>query len=113
MLKYIKENEGIHITGLAELLGVTKGAVSQIVKKLEDKGMITKEADPDNLSRLVLGLTPKGETAYIGHERIHRRFDSLVNGSLEGVPQDKIAFLKDFLSTLEEKISEFEKKEKV
>ena len=40
MIKSIKENEGIHVTGLADMLGVTKGAVSQIIQKLERKGMI-------------------------------------------------------------------------
>ena len=38
MIKSIKENEGIHVTGLADMLGVTKGAVSQILKKLETQG---------------------------------------------------------------------------
>ena len=54
MIKSIKENEGIHVTGLAEMLGVTKGAVSQIIMKIEKKKMIVKDTDPRNLSRLVL-----------------------------------------------------------
>ncbi len=37
MIKAIKENEGIHVTGIAEKLGVTKGAVSQITMKLQKR----------------------------------------------------------------------------
>lgn len=108
MIKSIKENEGIHVTGLAELLGVTKGAVSQIIMKLQKKGMIIKDTDPRNLSRLVLKLTPKGETAYIQHERLHEAFDGLVDEALNGASEQDKQFLKHFLDSLETKIDAFE-----
>jgi len=108
MIKSIKENEGIHVTGLAELLGVTKGAVSQIIMRLQKKGMIVKDTDPRNLSRLVLRLTPKGEIAYIHHEKLHQEFDGLVNEALEDASAENITFLKKFLSSLEREIDDFE-----
>lgn len=111
MIKSIKENEGIHVTGLAEMLGVTKGAVSQIIQKLERKGVIAKDTDPRNLSRLVLRLTPKGETAYLHHEKLHREFDGLFYSALENASEQNKAFLKDFLDLLDEKIDAFEKAE--
>lgn len=111
MIKSIKENEGIHVTGLADMLGVTKGAVSQIIQKLERKGMIVKDTDPHNLSRLVLRLTPKGETAYLHHEELHREFDGLFSSALENASEENRAFLKDFLNSLDEKIDAFEKTE--
>lgn len=82
MIKSIKKNEGIHVTGLAGMLGVTKGAVSQIIGKLEHKGMIIKDTDPRNLSRLVLRLTPKGETAYLNHEKLHEQYESFFQNAL-------------------------------
>ena len=108
MIKSIKENEGIHVTGLAELLGVTKGAVSQIVMRLQRKGMIVKDTDPRNLSRLVLRLTPTGEIASIHHEKLHQVFDGFVNEALEGASAENTAFLKRFLISLESKIDDFE-----
>ena len=104
MIKAIKEHEGIHVTGLAEALGVTKGAVSQILKKLERKGMIIKDKDTDNQSRLVLRVSKKGETAHIHHERFHQIFDDAVNEILDGASREEQDFLMDFLNTLEEKI---------
>ncbi len=109
MIKSIKENDGIHVTGLAELLGVTKGAVSQIIMKLQKKGMIVKDTDPRNLSRLVLSLTPKGEIAYIHHEKLHEEFDSIVNEVLKDASKENLLFLKDFLNSLDAKLDEFEK----
>ena len=112
MIKSIKENEGIHVTGLAELLGVTKGAVSQIIMKLQKKGMIVKDTDPRNISRLVLSLTPKGEIAYINHEELHGEFDSIVNESLKDASKENLSFLKDFLNSLDVKLDEFERRKK-
>lgn len=111
MIKSIKENEGIHVTGLADMLGVTKGAVSQVIQKLERKSMIVKDTDPRNLSKLALHLTPKGETAYMHHEDLHRRFDGLFDIVLKNASEENSAFLKDFLSSLDEKITMFEKAE--
>lgn len=107
MIKLIKENEGIHVTGLADLLGVTKGAVSQIAAKLEKKGMIVKDADPSNLSRLALRLTPKGETAYEHHEKVHEEFDNLVGSVLNDATEENLAFLRSFLTSLEKRIDGF------
>lgn len=110
MIKAIKENEGIHVTGLAHLLGVTKGAVSQILAKLEKKGLIVKEKDVDNQSRLVLRLTPKGEIAHMNHEIYHNRINGLIEGALEDASEEETAFLKSFLDRLENKLENFEDK---
>ena len=84
MIKAVKENEGLHATGLAEKLDVTKGAVSQIINKLHKKGMILKIRDGANQSRLKFALTSKGERAYDFHEAIHREFDAVIDEVLRG-----------------------------
>jgi len=109
MIKSIKENEGIHVTGLAEILEVTKGAVSQILIKLDRKGMLIKDKDINNQSRLALKLTPKGETAYIHHEKLHQEFDELVNGVLKNASKEEQAFLQSFLISLETGIDDFQR----
>jgi DNA-binding MarR family transcriptional regulator len=100
----VKENPGAHVTGIAEALGVTKGAVSQILLKLQKKGMIAKESDAGNRSRLIVRLTPTGETAYANHERLHREFDGMVSAVLREATEENKAFLKGFLESLEERL---------
>ncbi|WP_081300614.1 MarR family winged helix-turn-helix transcriptional regulator [Clostridium beijerinckii] len=112
MIKAIKESEGIHVIGLAEKLGVTKGAVSQIITKLQKKGMTIKEIDPNNLSRLIIRLTPKGEIAYLHHEKIHQDFDVLVNNILNDSSDEEKTFLKKFLNSLEEKVDTLSERKK-
>lgn len=108
MIKAIKENEGIHITGLAEILGITKGAVSQTVIKLEKKGLIVKERDINNYSKYLLTLTPLGKVAYINHLKFHRNYEQLLTSILNGKSDENINFLKEFLFTLEKKLDNFD-----
>ncbi|MGG3623394.1 MarR family transcriptional regulator [Bacillus gobiensis] len=104
-LNEIKEHEGIHITALAEQCGVTKGAVSQVLKKLEQKELITKEKDIRNQSRLILKLTAKGEIAYAHHLEHQKEFKKMVVGILQDGNDENIDFVKDFLVKVEEKLN--------
>jgi Transcriptional regulators len=107
MINRIKQNEGIHVTGLANILKVTKGAVSQIIIKLEKKGLISKEKDINNQSRLVLKLTPKGETAYSTHIRWHKLIEDMVNEIIRNDSEENVKYLKGVLTTLEIKLEQF------
>lgn len=108
MLRIIKENEGIHITGIADKLGVTKGAVSQMVSRLDKKGLIKKEVSLYNQSKLMLRLTPKGEIAEANHEEFHNRFDLFIENMLKDASEENIKFLKEFLKYFEEEMISFE-----
>jgi DNA-binding MarR family transcriptional regulator len=107
LIKAIKENEGISVTGLAGQMNVTKGAISQILARLDQKKMIRKENDVNNQSRLVLYLSAKGEIAYAEHEKLHRVFDNLVENILRLQPKRHRIILTEFLTELEAGIDEF------
>jgi DNA-binding MarR family transcriptional regulator len=104
MVQCIKENENMHLSAIARRLGVTRGAVSQIVMRLEKKGVITKEADQHNGRKLVLRLTAKGETAYASHKRNHDSYNAVTLTLLENADQSKLDFLKDFLAKYEKSL---------
>ncbi|MCG8482065.1 MAG: hypothetical protein MJA31_02045 [Clostridia bacterium] len=50
-----------NLTKIGRSLGITKGAVSHIIKKLADKGNLTKEIDTKYKNALQLSFTEKGE----------------------------------------------------
>lgn len=89
------------VTDLSRVLGVTKGAVSQTLKKLENKNLVAKYADPENSSRVLVGLTAKGKAAYYAHEYWHEKMDGGFREYFMRLPEEKIRFLDEFLSTLE------------
>lgn len=66
-LKHIADNPGITVTELAGDLGKTKGAVSQLVKKLETKGLIQRGSSARGDNRQPFSLTEKGTALNDAH----------------------------------------------
>ncbi len=89
------------VTELANLLGVTKGAVSQNLKKTEKRGLTTKDEDPENLSRSIVGLTSKGKTAYYAHKHWHETMDGGFKHYFTEMNQAQLDFLHEVLSKIE------------
>jgi DNA-binding MarR family transcriptional regulator len=99
------QQETFSVTDLSKHLGVTKGAVSQNLKKLENKGLTTKIDDPENLSRSIAKLTTKGKTAYYAHKHWHEKIDGGYMAYYSYLEQGKIDFLLEFMSKVEEFLS--------
>ena len=93
--------ESLSVTDLAGVLGVTKGAVSQTLKKLENKGLTSKRTDPENNSRSIAELTAKGKTAFYAHQHWHETMDGGFKEYFKNLSQDRIDFLVEFLTTFE------------
>ena len=104
MLQCIEENPGLYISGIASLLGVTRGAASQTAKRLERKQMLVKEASPGDNKRISLRLTPKGQTAADHHRAAHEKYDSQIADILAGADAGQLRFLSDFLLRFEQSI---------
>jgi DNA-binding MarR family transcriptional regulator len=64
LMLVIKNDIDTNATEIAKQLGLTKGAVSQTLLRLEKKGMLLKTKDPYNKNELTLSLTALGEKAY-------------------------------------------------
>lgn len=77
-IKAIGDNPGINMMGLAGRMGVTKGAASQVVGKLESKGLVRKVGADDNAKEVLPELTDLGWTGYREHERQHDRIYEVV-----------------------------------
>jgi len=72
----IEDNPGITVTEIAEQTARTKGAVSQIITKLENKGLVRREKDPENPRRVCLYVTHQG----LELSRCHKKFDDINMG---------------------------------
>ena len=104
---HIIEASGDHgeifsVTDLAGLLGVTKGAVSQNLKKMEKKGLINKIEDPQNSSRSIVKLTSKGKMAYYAHKHWHETMDGGFKAYFMSLDEKQVDFLLDFIDKAED-----------
>ncbi len=103
LIELIGDNdERLSVTDLSRLLDVTKGAVSQSLKKLDDKELILKKEDPTNLSRIIVKLTSKGKTAYYAHKHWHETMDGGFKTYFRSLDQDRIDFLIEFLAKVQD-----------
>ncbi|WP_319522440.1 MarR family transcriptional regulator [uncultured Desulfosarcina sp.] len=101
MVMLIGDNPGGHGAELARIAGVTRGAVSQIIAKLEKKGIVEKIDDPENGLKKVPILTNKGKVAYYAHEQYHEEMDKGLYDYVARLTDEQVAVIENFLRGLE------------
>ena len=101
MIMLIGNNEGVHLSELARITGVTRGAVSQAVAKLVKKGLVEKVGDPVSRLKTVPALTNKGRVAYWAHEQHHEEMDADLYDHMSRLTEEQLGVIEDFLSHFE------------
>ena len=107
----IQNNPGIHVGGLAECLGVTKGSVSELLRRLERKGLAYKEKDPLKMTRLNVFLTDKGKAANIRHMSFHSQLDGLVDEAMSTRTPEEVKSIVTFLAEILDRLNAAEIKD--
>lgn len=100
-IETIAQYPDINVTELAEKHGVTKGAISQTIKKLEKKDMVQRLKSPTSQREVLLRLTLKGEMAYHQHQLFHLQIAAELFEEIDTWTPEQIAFLKRALSTFD------------
>lgn len=100
-IKMIGRNREINMTRLAEIMGVTRGAMSQTIRKLAAKNLI-RRTNTVNKKEISLTLTKKGLTVLKGQESFQKEIFNFAATLYEKAgPQDA-----DLVSRLFTAISE-------
>ena len=102
MVSLIGNNEGCGVSELARIAGVTKGAISQIVKKLETRGLIVKSEERGNSSKVLVNLTNKGRVVYYAHEMHHEDMSVGLSEYIESLDDEKVKIIQEFLNKVDE-----------
>ena len=95
--RYPDEN----VSQIAVRLGVTKGAVSQTAKKLEEKGYLARVNREGDKKTVLLQLTDRGWEAFEWHRMYHESVNHKIAGELAGLNRNDIENLKKILIQLE------------
>ncbi|WP_406657237.1 MarR family winged helix-turn-helix transcriptional regulator [Methanolobus sp. ZRKC2] len=90
------------VSQLASRLGITKGAVSQTAKKLEEKGYLERANKENDKKTIVLKLTGYGEDAFRWHHMYHEAMNRKMAADIEGMDHNDIENLKHVLMQFEE-----------
>lgn len=59
----VHQERNINAKSMADTFGVTKGAISQTIKRLVEKGMLHKKKNPEQPKELLITLTSSGQEA--------------------------------------------------
>ena len=104
-IERIAEMSTINLTDLAKYLGLTKGAISKSIVKLEQLGLVRRYKYVSNQKEVYLHLTEKGVQAYRGHKEYHAAMDKAMEQYCESVPDEKgqeiLRFLDIYLAEMQ------------
>lgn len=106
IIQLIGERKELYVSEISKLIGVTKGTISEIVKRLESKGLVNKYTDSTNKTRQLVALTPKGKTAYDAHNNYHRCKDRDLDAYVETLSEKQKAVIEGFLEIASNMIEE-------
>ncbi|PWK29285.1 DNA-binding MarR family transcriptional regulator [Arcicella aurantiaca] len=89
--------QGSSINTLANLAGVTKQAMSKLVKELQDEGYITTEKDPNDARTVLVKLSDKGVDCILDWKECSIVIENRIN---EIIGTEKLEQLREILSLL-------------
>jgi DNA-binding MarR family transcriptional regulator len=78
------------LSEIATRLGITKGAVTQMVQKLEEKGYVRRVRSTENKKMVFLDLTQKGMRAFQWHTDLHARLYADFLKEISDMPEEQI-----------------------
>jgi DNA-binding MarR family transcriptional regulator len=100
LLDTISLHKGENEKELATRLGVTKGAVGQVAKKLVSKGLAESYQLPENKKEVYFLLTALGEKAVAGHHRHHERINAALFAYIGELEEKDVEIIMEFLDVM-------------
>lgn len=99
IIEIIGMSDGVTVTELAEMLTVTKGAISQIVNKLHAKELIEK-TDKDTRNKVILSLSPKGRVVFSLHNNHEGQLLTSIREKLDGISEADVIKFAEVVSEI-------------
>lgn len=109
-IDFIGRLELPNVTKVAEHMGMTRGAISKMTKKLLTKGLIEKYTLESNKKEVYFRLTEQGKLLFEEHDKRHRRWEKRDMEFLARYSREEVEtvyqFMKEFNGYLETQIEE-------
>jgi DNA-binding MarR family transcriptional regulator len=102
LLQVIREDADLSAGEMARKLGLTNGAISQTLNRLEKKGVINKNKDPALKNKVTATLTETGSAALLRFEEKQETTMKAFSSYLAGLSDNERAVIGGFLFRLEE-----------
>jgi len=107
ILDAIGNNYGNNVTDISKKFQITKGAVSQVVNKLFEKGYLKKERKKGYSNEITLSPSEKGWKAFKLLDEMHRKMEDEFFKHLGSVESEKVDNFMEIMTRIEEFIDTF------
>jgi DNA-binding MarR family transcriptional regulator len=107
IIEVIGEKADITITEISAKFGITKGAVSQVINKLNQKGYIQKVRREENAKEMNLLLTGKGYQAFGAHQKLHQSMDEEIVKLMGSFPEESLGYFHNIFIQIEKHIDKY------
>ena len=101
LMAVIDKDQATNATAIANRLGITKGAVSQTLSRLEKKGIITKSKDPYSKNELTAYFTKLGKGALKKHRNKRAALQVEYEQYFSSLSKNDRIVIQNFLAHLE------------
>ncbi len=99
-LSAICKHELVNASELAQIMGITKGAITQVVNKLIQKGLVEKFNMPGNKKEVYFRLTENGTKVNDDHCEHDKEILQPVNNYLCQLDENKLAAIGQYFDIL-------------
>lgn len=106
MIELIGSYEAITTTQLAEKLGITKGAISQITRKLLEKNLIVKNPSTERNNEILISLTDKGKIVYFHHQSMHEKMLNKIDSVLSDLSDEEKMVMDKIIQIIDDSLNE-------
>jgi DNA-binding MarR family transcriptional regulator len=106
MILLVHQEQNINAKKMADIFCVTKGAISQTLKRLVEKGMLSKKKNPEQPKELLITLTTLGQEAAIYFSKVKNRLAEKYDDYLENLSPKERKTIDAFLKRLDEILKE-------
>lgn len=96
-IEYIALTSSTNMTDIANQMGLTKGAVSKMIVKLESQGLLERYKYQPSQKDIYIHLTKLGVRAYEGHKKYHASMWKQLNSYFGGLDQEHQQVVLGFL----------------
>lgn len=104
LILFINKELDCNATRIAEKLGLTKGAVSQTLTRLEKKGIIEKTKDPFNKNELTISFTSFGKEVMGAYLKKRKSANEQYDKYLSSLKAEERSVIKRFIQHIEANI---------
>ena len=101
LIDVIAKGQDINASKMAARLGVTKGAVSQTLARLEKKGILNKTKDPQNKNELTVHFTPFGKNVLREQIKLRKTFHEQYAKYFSNMSEKEKEIIMGFLKKME------------